>query len=144
MYPYVTSLYIVEDYHSMSALVFRPDFLLVSNSISLYQNFEEKRRFKPPTAIFTSFQGTVPVQVSDLYWLSTFEFAIVYTPHNQNEKMSWFVFMNTPVNLSKNDVKVCQSQMGIGVPHYIFFCQYYYTYYSIVTVYLNEVLQSQY
>ena len=62
----------------------------------LFQNnFEEKQRYACPDL----FNG-VSMQVSDLFWVSTHEFSLVYTPQSGQDVAPNSVFLTTSVSAS--------------------------------------------
>ncbi len=59
------------------------------------QAFEEKRRHPQPPNLVA---GKL-MQVTDLHWLSSFEFAATYLSQDPNSNELFLVFLSTPVRM---------------------------------------------
>ena len=69
-------------------------FFVILLFLSLRQTLDVKKEFPCPDI----FNG-VAQQVTDLFWVSTYVFAVVYTPLDPSDKTPFLVFLSAPVSL---------------------------------------------
>ena len=67
--------------------------IIVMYVFSLYQNLEQRKSYPCPDL----FSGE-PQRVSDLYWVSTHVFAVVYTPRSPTDNTPSLIFIFTSVS----------------------------------------------
>jgi len=85
------------------------------------KNLEQKKSFPCPDVF-----GGNPQQVSDLYWVSTYMFAAVYTPQSPTDNMPSFVFLSAPKGKSLDFVNCEDVYYGTGTSQ----AKFYFTFIS--------------